>query len=264
MGDEKHAEMLVERLKSAGDASERRHAALALLAICGRERIKCEHAVIAGFDGADTATRILMMRVLPLTGGPKSLNQIVARLKDDDQGVRAEAVRVLADWRDPNAIPHLKTLAQDTENLRNHVLAMRGIVRLASPGKNRPANLADLSEAMKLATRKEEKVLVLGVLGTIPTLESLTLVASGLDQTETAEDAGLAAVLIAENISEGSQSQVRAVTQKVLQTVRNKVTQDRAKKLLDVPLPYAEDRPDTNNHLESTKTSILQSEQHAH
>jgi len=232
MADEKHTAAVVKRLKSARDRSERKLAALALLATCKRGQTKCAQAVIAGLDGADAATRILLMRALPLAGGPKSLNEIVARLKDHDEGVSVEALRVLANWPDPAAIGHLKKLARDVKNLRNHVLAIRGMVRLAGPGKGRVADLATLSEAMTLATRKEEKVLVLGTLGTIPTLESLALVASGLNQSAIVEDAGFAAVLIAEKISGPNKGQVRAVMQKVAETVQSEKTRARAKKVL--------------------------------
>ncbi len=237
MADEKHTAAIVKRLKSAKGKSEHKQAAHALLATCKRGQTKCADAVIAGFDGADAATRIVMMRALRLAGGPKSLNEIVARLKDDDEGASVEAVRVLAGWPDPAATVHLKELARDVKNLRNHVLAIRGIVRLASPGKDRPADLATLSEAMKLATRKEEKVLVLGALGTIPTLESLALVASGLDQPAIVEDAGFVAVLIAEKISGPNKGQVRAVMQKVAKTVQSEQTRARAKKVLEAPQP---------------------------
>ncbi len=237
MGDENHTVMLVKRIKSAKDKSERKQAELALLATCRRGRAKCEQAVIEGFDGADAATSISMMQALALTGGPKSLNEIVTRLKDKDENIRAEAVRVLAGWPDPAAIPYLKELAGDDKNVKNHVLAIRGIVRLASPGKDRPADLATLGEAMKLATRKEEKVLVLGTLGRIPTLESLRLVASGLDQPMIAEDAGFVAVRIAEKIVGDNPSQVRPVMQKVTETVQNQETRDRAKKILDASRP---------------------------
>ena len=239
MADENHTALVVKRLKSAGDRSEHKQAARALLAICGRGQTKCAETVIAGFDGADAATCISLMRALTLAGGPKSLKEIVARLKDKDAGVSAEAVRVLAGWRDPAAIVHLKELARDVKNLRNHVLAIRGIARLASPGKNRPADFATLSEAMKLAMRKEEKVMVLGTLGKIPTLESLALVASGLDQPAIAEEACFVAVLIAEKISGGNKSQVRAVMQKVAETVQSEKTRARAKKVLEPPQPQA-------------------------
>ena len=239
MADETHTALVVHRLKSAKDKSERRQAALALLAACGRGGTKCAETVIAGFDGADASTRISLMRALALAGGPKSLNEIVARLKDDDKGVSAEAVSVLSGWRDPAAIAYLKELARDVKNLRNHVLAIRGMVRLAGPEKDRSADLATLSEAMKLATRKEEKVLVLGTCGTIPTLESLGMVASRLDEPAIAEDAGFAAVLIAEKIGSDNTGQVRAVMHKVAETVQSEKTRQRAKKVIEKPQPQA-------------------------
>ena len=233
MADENHTSVIVKRLRSAKDKTERRKAALALLATCRRGKTKCANAVIAGFDGADAATRILLMRVLTEAGGPKSLNEIVARLKDDDKSVSTAALRVLAGWSDRGAVPHLKKLAGDVKNLRNHILAMQGLVRLAGPGKDRPADLTTLSEAMKLATRKEEKVLVLGALCAIPTLESLSLAVSSLESPAIVEDAGFAAVMIAEKISGDDKAQVRAVMQKVAKTVKNAKTRDRAKKVLE-------------------------------
>jgi HEAT repeat protein len=237
MASEEYTAVIVERLKSAKDKSEIRKTGLALVATCRRGKIKTADAVIAGFKGADAATRISLMRALLEAGGPKSLNEIVARLKDKDKSVSSEAVRVLAGWPDRAATPTLKTLARDKKNLRNHILAIRGLARLASPGKDRAPDFATLSEAMKLATRKEEKVLVLGTLGRIPTLESLTLAASFMDQPTLVEDAGLAAVLIAEKIHENKTAPVRTVMQKVAKTVKNKKTQDRAKKVLEAPQP---------------------------
>lgn len=235
MADETHTALLVKRVKLAPDKKERRQASLTLLALCKRKQIKCADAVIAGFAGADAGARILLLRALPVAGGPKALKVTVTRLKDEDKGVRDEAMRVLGGWPDRAATPHLKKQARDVKNMRNHVLALRGIVRLASPAKGRKPDLATLKEAMQLSTRKQEKVLVLGALGTIPTLESLTLAASYLDQPELAEDAGFAAVLIAEKISADKRAQARAVLQQVLKTVKSEKTRDRAKKVLAGP-----------------------------
>ena len=237
MANDTHTAIIVKRLKSTQDRKEHRQASLALLATCRRGKLRTADAVIAGLRGADTATSITLMRALLEAGGPKSLDAIVARLKDKDKAVNSEAVRVLTSWPDRAATPHLKMLARDVKNLRNHILAIRGLVRLASPGKDRPAEFATLNETMKLATRKEEKVLVLGALGTVPTLQSLTLVASFLNQPELAEDAGLSAVLIAEKISPDKKAQVRTVMQKVVRTVKSEKTRDRAKKVLEPPQP---------------------------
>ncbi len=237
MADENQTAVVVRRLKSAKDKAERKLAALTLLATCKRGQAQCADPVIAGLAGAEPTTRILLMRALPLAGGPKALGEIVARMADDDKDVSVEALRQLANWPDPAAIGHLKELARDVKNLRNHVLAIRGMARLAGPGKDRPADLATLSEAMTLASRKQEKVLVLGTLGTVPTLESLALAATVLDQPEIAEDACFAAVLIAEKISGTDKARVRAVMQKVVQNARSEETRARAKKVLQATQP---------------------------
>ncbi|MCF7972819.1 MAG: HEAT repeat domain-containing protein [Phycisphaerae bacterium] len=235
MAGEGDTALVVKRLKAAQDRTERSRAALALVATCRRGQAKCADAVIAGLEGADTATSILLMRALPEAGGPKALNEIVVRLKDKDKRISDEAVRVLTSWPDRSATARLMVMARDVKTLRNHILAIRGLVRLAGPGKDREPDFATLSQTMDLATRKEEKVLVLGALGTIPTAESLTLVASSMDQPDLAEDAGLAAVLIAEKIGQGHRDQVTAVMQKVVKTAQRETTRDRARKVLEAP-----------------------------
>ena len=127
----------------------------------------------------------------------------------------------------------------------NHILGIRGLVRLASPAKDRPADFATLRNTMTLATRKEEKVLALGAMGTVPTLESLTFVASFLNQPELAQDAGLAAVLIAEKIGADKSAQVRPVMQRVAKTVTSEKTRARAKKVLEPPQPQEPTVPTT-------------------
>ncbi|MDP6523522.1 MAG: HEAT repeat domain-containing protein [Kiritimatiellia bacterium] len=233
MADENHVATVVKCLKASKDKSEHKQAELALLATCSRGRAKCADAVVAGFEGADVAARISMVRSLAEAGGPEALGEIVARVKDEDAGVSSEAVRVLAGWTGPAAIPHLKKMAGDVKNLRNHVLAIRGIVRLAAPGKDKPADLATLAETMKLASRKEEKILVIGALGTVPTEEALKLVAAAMDKPELLEDAGFAAVNIAEKITDGSKAEIKVVMTKVADSIKHERTRERAKKVLE-------------------------------
>ena len=66
MSGANHTALVVERLKLAKDESERKLATLALRATCKRGRMLCSEAVIAGLEGADAETCILLMRALPL------------------------------------------------------------------------------------------------------------------------------------------------------------------------------------------------------
>jgi HEAT repeat protein len=233
MATEKHTEAVVGCIVAAKEKTERKQAELALLAVCSRGKTECADAVIDGFNKADAGARLSLMRGLAVAGGKKALQEIVIRLKDEDEDVRGEAVRVLAGWHNRAAVPHLKTLAADVTNLRNHVLAIRGIVRLAAPGKNRAADLTTLAEALQIASRKQERTLVLGALGTIPTAESLALVTASLEQPALVEDASLAAVHIAENIKGGDKDSIGNIMKQVAESAKTRTTRDRATKVLE-------------------------------
>jgi HEAT repeat protein len=233
LADDSHAEKIIDILKTTQEDAERKQAELTLLVMCSRGREKCADAIVAGLNDASVPARIALVRALARAGGAKALEEIVARLKDDDEAVRDEAVRMLAAWPDPAVASHLTALAGNIENLRHHVLAIRGLVRLGSPQKEKPEDLALLGEAMKLATRSQEKRLALGALSATATAESLALVASSLDAPALSEEAGLAAVMIAEKIKEGSKDEIRAAMQKVLGSTKRQATRDRAQKVID-------------------------------
>jgi hypothetical protein len=182
-------------------------------------------------DGADAASRIALLDALARAGGEKALEAVVGRLEDDDEAVRDEAVRLLAIWRDPAVKPHLLAIAQG-DNERHQVLAIRGLVRLARPQEERPADLGLLSQAMALAKRPQEKRLVLGVLGGVASPESLALAAAALGEAAVADEAGLAAVRIAEQMEDRDAEELRDSMQKVLRYVANEEVRARAEKVL--------------------------------
>ncbi len=231
LADENDTAAIAGILK-AGDDAQRKKAELALLAVCSRGGQTSAKAIIAALADADVPSRIALLHGLARAGGAASLEAIVARLKDDDEAVRAEAVRMLSGWGDPAAVPHLLEIAKPSESLRHRVLAIRGLVRLASPRDDKPADLKMLSELIKLARRPQEKCLVLGVLGGVGTSESLALVTPALDDPTLAEEAGLAAVMIAEKMKDGDKSKIRAAMEKVRRQVKNQKVRDRAQKIL--------------------------------
>ena len=110
-----------------------------------------------------------------------------ARLEDDDEAVGDEAVRVLSAWPDRAVADHLLKIAKDDDSLRHQVLAIRGLVRLAGPQADKPANLEILTEVINLAKRPQEKRLALGVLGGVATPESLAVVAPAMEHEAVAE-----------------------------------------------------------------------------
>ncbi|MFH1266311.1 MAG: HEAT repeat domain-containing protein [Planctomycetota bacterium] len=233
LAEEKDAAVIVDILKAAEGDAEKRGAELAMLAVASRGREASAEPIIAGLAEADVASRLVLLGGLARAGGPKALSAIVARLSDDEEAVRDQAVRLLSIWPDSAVAPHLVEIAKADESLRHQVLAIRGLVRLASPQEDQPADLEKLTEAMSLAKRPEEKRLVLGVLGGVGTLPALDLATSSLADTALADEAGLAAVMIAETMKEGDKDQVRAAMEKVQETVKNQQIRQRAEKVLN-------------------------------
>jgi len=142
-------------------------------------------------------------------------------------------VRALASWPEASAAPHLLAIARQAGSLADNVLALRGLIRLASPLKDRPADMALLAEALQLARRPEEKRMVLGVLGGIAAAESLVLVVPAMDDPALTDDACLAAVAIAEKLTGPDQGPGRAALEKARAKAKDPQIRERAEKALE-------------------------------
>jgi HEAT repeat protein len=235
LADVEQTAALVELVKAAGNEQERYKAELALMALCGRVGNKadaCAAAIIAGGTDAAVPARLVLLRALARLGTVACLGTVVAALKDSDPAMRDEAARLLANWRDIAAAPHLLELARRKDNLRHHVLGIRGLVQLGGPLKDKPANLKLLGEALALAQRAEEKRLVLGALGGVPTAAAFEMVASLVADPAVAEETALAAVMIAEKLKGPERSKVRPVIAKIHQQTKNESLRQRAEKIL--------------------------------
>jgi HEAT repeat protein len=164
LAGEEQGPALVKLLKAAKDDQEQWQAEQALLAVCGHGREACVEAIVAGMTDAGPSAHAALLRVLSRSRGGKALAAIVAATKDPQPEVSKEALRLLANWPDASAVPPLRAIARQAESLRENVVAVQGLIRVASPLKDKPADVDLLVEAMKLARRPEEKRMALGVL----------------------------------------------------------------------------------------------------
>ena len=231
IADEDDTTAIVDALKATGEESERQAAKLALLTVCGHGGPKCSDALIAAAADADVPARLVILSALARSGGPKALEAVGAMLENDDQAVRDEAMRMLSIWPDAAAAGQLSAIAKQSKELRHQVLAIRGLVRLSTGDE--PADVETLTEAMKAATRPQEKLLVLGAASSAATQPALDLAVSVLDNAELSAEAGLAAVMIAERIEGPDKAKIRTALEKVAKAVKDQKTADRAKKVIE-------------------------------
>lgn len=232
LADEADMAVLVSILKALDNDTDRRTAELTLLAVCRRGPEASTDAMLAGLADSPPPARMILLRGLARAGGAKALAAVVSRVGDDDEAVGDEAVRTLAGWQDSAAAPFLMDIAKADGSLRRHVVAIRGLVRLASAQGDRPADLNLLSDIKKVAKRPSEKRLVLGPLSRVTTMPSLELVVSALDDAALAEEASLAAVTIAEGLPAEAKKGSRAAMDKVLEQTKDEQIRERVQKVL--------------------------------
>jgi HEAT repeat protein len=232
LADEQQTAELVSLVKAAGDTRERRKASAALMEVCGRGKSACAGAIVAGIGDAEPKARLVLLRSLAEAGGGAALKAVVAELQTEEKSVRDEAVRVLSSWQDASAVPHLMAVAGKEGNLLYHVLAIRGLVRLASAAEGKDADLQTLGKVVAIARRPDEKRLILGALGGGKNVEALELVVALMDSEGLTEEAALAAVALAEKLDKKAAKSVRAAMQKVLEKSKDEAARARAEEIL--------------------------------
>jgi HEAT repeat protein len=143
----------------------------------------------------DVPKRCLLYRTLGKIGDDSSLPLLRAALRGDNAEMQDAAVRALIDW--PSAAPRedCLTIARTSPDLTRQVLALRGYMRMIGLEKYQSPEGAvhSLKMALDLATRPDEKKLVLGALPDFACPEALAL-AESLLNTEDVQAEAQAAV----------------------------------------------------------------------
>ncbi|RPI29563.1 MAG: HEAT repeat domain-containing protein [Acidobacteria bacterium] len=174
-----------------------------------------------------------LIRVFPALGGEKALRAVRVATKDANVDVQRAAVRALASWKSADAAPDLLAVAQNPRDPSDRTLAVRGYTLLAgSPDVTDSQRWGMCREASAVVKTDDEKKMLLSLLGKTLTPDALDMAMQHLDNPATREEAGAAAVLIADAIVAQKPAEVKAAMQKVLGVSQNQRTLDRAKNAL--------------------------------
>lgn len=190
----------------------------ALYAVCqsSPDKDRTARRILEAMSRFPTAERRQVLPLLAELGTPDALAAAQAATRENDAELAKEAVRVLAQW--PNAAPasHLLELARASTDLTLHTLALRGCIEVVGQEPDPSRRLALLQQAMTAAKRAEEKKQALGLVGQIPTSEALEIVLKDLADPSLINEAGLAAVSIAEKLAASNPKLADEVAVKVL------------------------------------------------
>ncbi len=172
----------------------------------------------AAYAQAQGAPKLALLRLLCSFGGPKALDVVRAATGDANAEVKEAAMRALCDWQTAEALPDLAKMVRAAPSPKLKILALRGYIRLAAAQEVAAAEkVAALKQALAWAERDEERRLVLASLAGAPSPEALALAAASLDNANLKEDAGLAAVAIAESLTASHPDLVAGVMKKVVE-----------------------------------------------
>jgi len=175
-----------------------------------------------------------LLRILGVIGGTNALKAVRSAANNPNTQVRAAAIRVLCAWKTADAAPDLLALAKGSPNSSRKTAALRGYISLVRD-ENLPTEekLAMCKNAAVLIQRNEEKKLLLGVLGTVPAAEALSMAMTHLDDPATRNEASFAAIAIGEKIIEQKPGEVADAMQKVMQATKNRNVTRRARAILN-------------------------------
>jgi hypothetical protein len=127
-------------------------------------------SVLNAMKTADPGVKASLIRVLGRIGHKDALDCLYAAARDADADVKDAAIRALADWPGGEPIRVLAGIAADPSATTPHrVIALRGYVNMIQKQANASDEqiLADYAKAMAMATRPQEKQLVLSKLASL-------------------------------------------------------------------------------------------------
>lgn len=167
---------LIERVVSPQQPEDAEAAATALRAASVRmhEREACAAQLSNALSNASASAKQTILKILGEMGGAKALETLGATARDAAPELQDTATRLLGEWMTVDAASELMRLAKRPGMYQTR--ALRGYLRLARqflmPDEQRTEMCRS---ALQVATRDEERKLVLQILERYPSIENLKL-----------------------------------------------------------------------------------------
>ncbi len=210
---------LLDLIVTSKSDSDRNAALKALNAVCQAtpDKDQVSRQVIAAMNRLPASERRYALPLLLEIATPAALTEMLKSTQNSDAQLVRESIRLLTQW--PNATPAEKlfeiTRTNSDPSLRT--LALRGGITVAGREPDPTARLALIRAALSLAGRTEEKKMALSQLSRIPLTEALEMSLRYLDDPELVNEAGLAAVSIAESLADANPQLANKVATEVLE-----------------------------------------------
>jgi HEAT repeat protein len=195
-------------------------AAAALQAVAGRATDKSGAAnkLLALTKKAEPQQLASLYEVLSILGGQEALTAVTTAAGSSNAQVKDAAIRALVNWPEFPATKPLLDVAADPQATRVHnALAVQGVARLVKTSDQEPAadRVKVVQAAFNVATRDEEKKLLLSALGSVRNKAAVEAIKAYLTNPKYQSEAGLAAITLAESLRRTDRTTARELAQAI-------------------------------------------------
>ena len=227
---------LLAKAKSADDTAAVQEA---LESTCQRvtDKAACADKLIASLATSATPAKCALLRVLGVVNTANSLEAVCSALTSSEATERDTAVRVLADWPEPAALPALlkviRTPTRTTADESHRFLALRGCVRLLDlGGQPTEKTLETYRDMLGRTQRTDDRKAILSGLANVADPAALKLVEPFLTDAQVQAEAEVALLKIATSIAKSAPAEAKAAATRLQAESKNQATKDGAAKVL--------------------------------
>jgi HEAT repeat protein len=227
---------MVEGLLNTESGAQRETAEKAVMFVCMRiqDADKRADPLISAWAKLGEEQKTVVLPALGRVGGPKTLKVVEEAIAGDNAQRRDAGVRALCNWPDASVVDMLLKLAQTSDNANYRLWATRALCRVAvlRDSRSDAERLDLLKKIMTLATRDEERNLVLDRAKAIRTMASLRFVLSYMDNPEYAQRACATVVELAHyrELRDPNKAEFDRALDKVIGICKDTGVVDRAKR----------------------------------
>ena len=184
---------LLAQSKSADDISD---VQAALESACTRikDKAACTRQIAPLLATSATPAKNALLHVLGVVATPEALSMVKSAVDGQDAAVRDTAIRVLADWPEPAALPALLDLYRKTQDETHRFLVLRSCVRLLDLDPQPAEQKVKIyGELLAGTQRADDRKVILSGLANVADPGALKLVEPLLDNPDVKAEAKLAA-----------------------------------------------------------------------
>jgi len=228
-------EVMVEHLLKPTSETEFQAVQSSLRVVCHRtvDPDAVATKLSAVYSDASLQSRCALIELFGALGGKVAIDAVQKAVADPTVEIQDTATRVLGEWPDPDAAPVLLGVMQSEAGERFKIRALRGYIRIVRQMDTSHEHRFNMCmEALALADRDEEKMLLVDALGRIITPASLAKLSEFLDQPTFAEQAATSAISVGKAFLTQMPDEVAAVMRQILEITQNTETRRKAEELL--------------------------------